>query len=115
MHPKSPKWCEDIVQRCADIEDWTTNSTLTGYETSSMLRSAVERNFEVIGEVLLRLERTDPATATRITDYRKIIGFRNRLAHGYDDVDNQQVSDIVANFLPVLRADVEAFLTEIES
>lgn len=89
MHPKSPKSFEVIINAAANIVAWTANRTLSDYESDSFLRSAVERNFEIIGEALLRLERTDPDTAARISDYRKIIGFRNCLAHGYDDTDHQ--------------------------
>jgi len=45
-----------------------------------MLRAALERNFEIIGEALLLLERNDPETVNRIADYRNIIIFRNRLS-----------------------------------
>jgi uncharacterized protein with HEPN domain len=114
MHPKSPKSFEDIATACANIVTWTADSSLADYEADVFLRSAVERNFEIIGEALLRLERTDPATANRISDYRKIIGFRNRLAHGYNDIDNQQVWEIAREFLPVLRSEVEALLNEVE-
>ncbi|MDQ3548455.1 MAG: DUF86 domain-containing protein [Chloroflexota bacterium] len=95
--------------------EWTADSSLVDYETNSMLRAAVERTFEIIGEALLRLERTDPDTAARISDYRRIIGFRNRLVHGYDDINNQQVWEIIRTFLPVLSADVNALLEEIDA
>jgi uncharacterized protein YutE (UPF0331/DUF86 family) len=62
-------------------------SSLSAYSSNAKLHAEVERPFEIIGEALLRLERSDPAVATRISDYRRVIGFRNRLAHGYDDID----------------------------
>jgi uncharacterized protein with HEPN domain len=79
-----------------------------------MLRAAVERS-EVIGEALLRLERHDPVLAARITDYRRIIGFRNRLAHKYDDTDHDQVWEIISDYVPILKAESIALLTEIDS
>ena len=48
-----------------------------------MARSAVERQFEIIGEALGQLARLDPAMAERITDFRRVIAFRNILVHGY--------------------------------
>src|SRR5687768_7434327 len=107
MHPKSPQWLNDIAVRCAFIEEVTAGRSLADYQADLLLRSAIERTFEVIGEALLRIERTDPATAARITDYRRVIGFRNRLVHGYDVIDDAQVWEIIQQFLPVLRQEVE--------
>ena len=52
-----------------------------------MLRAAVEREFEIVGEALSQLAQLDPAVADRISDYRRIIAFRNLLIHGYGQID----------------------------
>jgi hypothetical protein len=72
MHPKSPKWLEDIADACAFILDQTAGRSLTDYENDLLVRSAVERQCEIIGEALLRIGRTDPATARgrSSTEYR---------------------------------------------
>src|SRR5687768_2849649 len=100
MHPKSPKWLEHVVDHGRFIRDATAGRSLADYEHDRQLRLAVERSFEIVGEALLRLERTDPATAGRITDFRQIIGFRNRLVPGYDVIDHAQVWQIVRGPLP---------------
>jgi hypothetical protein len=74
-----------------------------------MLRAAVERQFEIIGEALSQLARLDESLASRITDHRRIIAFRNILIHGYTDVDDRLVWDIVSTKLPLLRREVDAF------
>jgi len=112
MHPKSPNWLEDIASAITDITAWTSSLTLADYEQNDLLRSAIERKFEIIGEALVRLERSDRTTVARISDYRQIIGFRNRIAHGYDDIDHWQVWEIITQLLPVLRAEVEELLDE---
>ena len=75
-----------------------------------MLRAAVERQFEIIGEALSQLARRDESFAERITDYRHIIAFRNILIHGYSDVDDALVWDIVQTRLTPLRAQVNQLL-----
>lgn len=75
-----------------------------------MLRAAVERQFEIIGEALSKLAKGHDDIASRVTDYRRIIAFRNILIHGYADVDDRLVWDIVVTKLPALRQDVRALL-----
>ena len=72
----------------------------------------MERQFEVIGEVLNRLVRTDPAVAERISRISRIISFRNVLIHGYDLVDHEVVWDVIETHLPCLREQVQALLAE---
>jgi uncharacterized protein with HEPN domain len=84
------------------------------YASDRRLRQTVERNFRIIGEALRRLERTDPASAARIADYRAVIGLRNRLVHNYVDIDNEEVWDIIQQFLPVLRRETELLVQEAE-
>jgi uncharacterized protein with HEPN domain len=79
---------------------------LADYKTDVLLRSAVERQFEIVGEALNRLQGVDPGTAARISDYRRIIGFRNILAHGHDIVSNEIAWDIIQNKLPGLSQEI---------
>jgi uncharacterized protein with HEPN domain len=114
MHAKSPRWLEDIVRSGAFIEKVTADATFADFDSDLLLRSAVERHFEIIGEALRRLEATDPATAARISGHRTAIDFRNRLAHRYDDIDNAQVWEIIRGTLPNLLAETEQLLLEAE-
>ena len=54
-----------------------------------------------------------PELAARITDYRRIIDFRNLLSHGYDLVDTTIVWDIVQSDVPVLHREVEELLASL--
>lgn len=52
------------------------------YLRNKVLRLAVERCFEIVGEALRRLDEQDHETAARVTDFRRIIEFlydKNRL------------------------------------
>lgn len=92
MHPKSPKLLDDIVRSCDFILEDTSAMSRDAWLANRLVRQAVERNLEIIGEAAIRLRSVDPETAAAISDIHQIIGLRNRLAHGYDDqVDDRIV------------------------
>lgn len=110
MQPKSPKLLEDIRDATAFIREAARGKTIEDYAGNRLLRQAIERNFEIVGEAIRRLAQDDPQTATRIGDYRQIIAFRNVLIHGYDLVDHALVWSAIENQVPTLQRDVEALL-----
>jgi uncharacterized protein with HEPN domain len=65
-----------------------------------------------MGEALNRLKRIDPDTVARISDYQRIIDFRNVLARGYDVVSDEIVWDIVQSKLPELRQNIDELKRE---
>jgi uncharacterized protein with HEPN domain len=68
-----------------------------------MLRSAVERQFEIVGEALNQLSKVDPEVASRIPELRRIVAFRNILIHGYATVDDALVWQVLVDKLPGLQ------------
>jgi uncharacterized protein with HEPN domain len=60
----------------------TAGKSFTDFDSDIVLRSAVERQFEIIGEALAHLARIDAAIAQKVPDLRQIIAFRNILIHG---------------------------------
>jgi uncharacterized protein with HEPN domain len=75
-----------------------------------VLRSAVERQFEIVGEALAQLARIDAAMAQKVPDLRQIIAFRNVLIHSYAIVDPARVWRVIEDNLPPLRAALAALL-----
>ncbi len=113
MQPKTPKLLDDIRTAAAYILDKTRGKSLADYTSDDILRPAVERHFEIIGEALNRLTRLDPDTAQRITDAVLIIAFRNVLIHGYDAIDDSRVWDAVQHSLPTLHDQVTTLLADV--
>ncbi len=105
----------DIDQAGADINQFTDGADRNAYVADAMMRAAVERKFEIIGEALTRLHKNYPKLAKRIPRTRRIIDFRNLLIHGYDCVDSGLVWDYIQNSLPELRRIVQGLLTELDS
>lgn len=69
-----------------------------------MLRRAVERELEIIGEALNGMEKID--SSIEITAKRQIIGLRNRVIHGYDKIDDKIIWGTIIKHLPILKAEI---------
>jgi uncharacterized protein with HEPN domain len=109
--PHDPKvLLEDVRLAVHDIQEFTRGRSLSDYQGDRLLRAGVERLFIIIGEALTRLDKLDANLAARITDHRKIIGFRNVLVHGYEVIDDQVVWQAIQAHLPILRQEVECLL-----
>lgn len=112
MQPRTPKLLEDIRRAAAYILVKTRGRLLDDYLQDDLLRPAVERHFEIIGEALNRLARLEPQLVTQIKDHAQIIAFRNVLIHGYDAIDDRRVWDAIQHSLPTLHRQVEALLAD---
>ena len=91
MQLEARKYLYDIREACARREEFTTGKSYTDYAADPMLRSAVERQFEIVGEALNRLGKVDETIADRITDHGRIVAFRNILVHAYAQIDDRLV------------------------
>jgi len=111
MRPRDPRIAvEDAIRAGEAIMRFLGERTLEQYVSDELLASAVERQFEILGEALSRAERSAPSLQQAIPEIRDVIGFRNVLAHGYDAVEDATVYAIAANQLPVLLEKLRGFL-----
>ncbi|HEX3357813.1 MAG TPA: HepT-like ribonuclease domain-containing protein [Tepidisphaeraceae bacterium] len=90
----------------------THDKTEADFLTSRMLRNTVQWDFAVIGEALSQLHKSDSATAERISEWPRIIGFRNQLIHGYRVIRNTVTWNIVQEKVPILRRELEELLKQ---
>ncbi len=105
MNNEILKYLFDIKGSIESIESYLGDKRdFTFYMSNKMLRRAVEREFEIIGEALSNLEKIDPNI--EITATRQIIGMRNRVIHGYDKIDNEIVWGTIVRHLPLLKSEV---------
>lgn len=109
---KAPKLLEDIRDAAAFVCDSVRGLTQAEYEGNRLLRQAVERNFEIIGEALNRLDQVDSQTAARVGPVTQIKAFCNVFVHAYDSIDHAIVWDVIQNKLPPLLANVEQLLDD---
>ena len=98
--PRAYLW--DVREAAEAILEFSAGKTFEGYAGDLMLRSAVERQFEIIGEALNQLCKIEPQWAERIPDVPQIIAFRNLLIHGYASVNDLTVWQTIQESLPTL-------------
>jgi len=108
------KHLHDAREAAGAIFRFVSGKTFDDYERDDLLRSGIERKFEIIGEALNRIRRDDPAMLDQIREHRSIVSFRNILAHGYDSIDDRIVWGIIQEALSNLLEDVERLIGEAE-
>jgi uncharacterized protein with HEPN domain len=112
MPPEIAKYLNDVPQAYLLLETFTQGKSFNDYQADPQLRSAVERQFIVIGEALMQAERKKPGFGQSITDLRKIVAFRNLLVHGYAGIQNATVWGVVENDLTSLKQQTEDLLKQ---
>lgn len=105
----------DALDASRAIQTFATGRTQEDYDHDRLLRSAIDREFEIVGEALNRLRRDGPAVAERIPGLAEIIGFRNVLIHAYDIVDRDAVWKAITVEIPVLVASVSGLLADLDA
>ena len=110
MQPDSAKYLFDVRRAAGLITGFCSGRSFEDYVADDMLKSAVERQFGIIGEALARLAKVDPVVAEQVSDFRRIVAFRNILVQGYATVDDRIVWGVVEASLPGLMQSVDALL-----
>jgi uncharacterized protein with HEPN domain len=103
MRPESRKYLWDASQAVDRITRFVAGKTFQDYQADDLVRSAVERQFEIIGESLAQLRTADAETATSVPELARTVAFRNLLIHGYATVDDNIVWGVIEGSLPQLR------------
>ncbi len=103
MPRDAKKLIYDIRRACQATLMFCQGRSLDEYLADLMLRSACERQLEIIGEAMTRLRDHHEATFGSVAHGSAIIAFRNRLIHGYDSVDSEIVWDVIERKIPELE------------
>lgn len=97
------KYLQDILNACELISTFVASKSFEEYRDDLLLRSAVERQLEIIGEAVGNVLRIEPLLESKIDHARRIVGLRNRLIHAYSDISAELVWGIIETYLTELR------------
>jgi uncharacterized protein with HEPN domain len=112
MTNEAKKRLLDVVNACEAIAEFIAGKDFSAYEKNRLLRSAVERQFEIIGEALNKAGALEASLTAQIPEFHRIVGLRNRLIHGYDNVDDEILWDVVQSKLAPLKERIDDVLRE---
>ena len=99
MKDEARKWLLDLLAAAEEIEAFVGDASYESYQMDTKTQRAVEMDFLIIGEILIRIRNMDESISSHVD----IIGFRNLLAHGYDQIDNRIVWNAIVRYLPLLK------------
>jgi uncharacterized protein with HEPN domain len=107
-------YIEDILDAMSKAELLLEGVSYSQFESDFKINFAVVRALEIIGEAAKRLPEE---LRQRYPDipWKGMSGMRDRIIHGYDNVDLQIVWDVVKRDIPKLRPKIEALLKDYES
>ena len=110
MNEKVLKYLYDIKLAVDEIDTFFEGKKkyFSNYASDLLLKRAIERNLEIIGEAMNRILKEDPLF--QIENSRKIIGLRNQIIHGYDNISDENIWSIIINHLPNLKLEVEKLI-----
>lgn len=103
-----------VMEAIAYIESFLNNKAKQDLYEDHLVRFAVERQLEIIGEAANHIS-DDLKLKFPYVEWRRIVGFRNFLAHEYFGVDLELVWDIVHNKIPSLKVSIQNILSEIQT
>ena len=110
MEERLLKWLYDVKLAIDEIESYFENESkiFSIYQNNTVIKRAVERNLEIIGEAMNRIIKVYPDIP--ITDSKNIIGLRNQIIHAYDNISDEYIWSVVSKHLPVLKSEVEKMI-----
>lgn len=110
MNDETKRRLLDALEACRAIQKFSAGTNYESFVADELLRAALERKFEILGEALNRAEQSDPDLADRLPELRRVVGMRNRIIHGYDAVDEEILWDAVGFKVPNLSIQIAAIL-----
>jgi len=112
MTPNGARLLLDAFQAASHIRTFSVGRSFQDYLTDIYLRSAIERQLEIVGEALNKARADASVNPDTIRNLMEWIGLRNRIAHAYDRLDHQIVWDMVLEHVPELLHDLARLLGE---
>jgi uncharacterized protein with HEPN domain len=112
MNEKVLKCLYDIKLSIQEIDSFFDGrqKRFDEYSKDILLKRAIERDLEIIGEAINRILKEEPSFP--IQNAKKIVGLRNQIIHGYNTVSDENIWGIIINHLPRLKVEVDQLIDQ---
>jgi len=107
------RYLKDIIKALKSIETFVEEMNFEGFRQDDKTMSAVIRKFEIIGEATKNISNNIRDQYSQIP-WKEMAGMRDRLIHGYSDVDLNLVWETIQKRLPELKSEIQNILKEEE-
>ena len=103
-------YLDHMRQAIADVQSFTVGMAQADFEHDKRTQQAVVMSLIVLGEAATKVMDQHPAFAAENSriPWRSMRGMRNRIAHGYFDINLEVVWDTVQTALPALKTQLDA-------
>jgi uncharacterized protein with HEPN domain len=91
----------DMLIAAREVQEIASGLSREQFEASRLHQNALMRLLTVIGEAATRISDQTKATHPEVP-WQPMIAFRNRLVHGYFDIDLDRIWDAIVNSVPEL-------------
>ncbi|WP_024329278.1 DUF86 domain-containing protein [Thioalkalivibrio sp. ALR17-21] len=110
--PRAYLW--DAREAARRVAEFVKDANEEDYVASDLMRSAVERQLEILGEALGQLEKANPEVARQIPQLRAAVDLRNLLIHGYAKIDDRIIWNTVTTDVPVMARELDSILRQLD-
>lgn len=114
MLQRDLSYLTDIIQAAKQIQVFIQGVNKVQFNNSSLIQSAVIRQFEIIGEATKRLSEKFKSEHPEIP-WKKIAGMRDILIHAYDHVDIDEIWNAAETSIPALVKQIKPLIQVDES
>ncbi|WP_312074766.1 DUF86 domain-containing protein [Chryseobacterium sp.] len=113
MDEKILKWLYDVDNAIFEIDSYFSGfpKDFLQYKQNIMLKRAVERDLEIIGEAVNKIIKKDNSYLIKISEAKSIIGLRNLVVHAYDSISDEIIWSVLLNHLPKLKSEIKLIIT----
>lgn len=112
MDERILKWLFDIHNAITEIESYFIDhpKNFEHYKSNTLLKRAIERDIEIIGEAINRIVKRDENFPIKYS--RKIVSLGNQIIHAYDNISDEIIWAIVLKHIPALKEGITRFIEE---